>query len=78
MGQHDLAGNELDSNGNVYLSQKHPIPNYRGLTAVKLPRGALIITILDRDFFFQGLNAWSIAQIFTASLFIDDLCMERR
>ena len=43
MGKHDLAGNYLDGNGNVDLSQKRPKSQlpwfYRGKsTAVKLPR----------------------------------------
>ena len=43
VGQHDLAGNDLDDDGNVDLSQKHPKSQlpwfYRGtFTAVKIPR----------------------------------------
>ena len=43
MGQHDLAGNDLDGNGTVELSQKRPKSQlpwfYRGKsTAVKLPK----------------------------------------
>ena len=46
MGQHDLAGSDLDGNGTVDLSQKRPKSQlpwfYRGKsTAVNLPRRAM-------------------------------------
>ena len=50
-GQRDLLGDRLHGNGNCDLSlavtYRVPGTNYRGLTAVKLPKGALVFTVFS-------------------------------